>query len=304
MHLFSLVRARRPSAVVGPRRSGSQRFTAFLTIAFIATIGAGSLTVTLPAPDAFGAAVRPKAVIIVGPSSKSTAQYLDEGRLIADQAEAAGMRVQRVFTPYATWSRVREATRGANLVVYFGHGNGWPSPYAPNQERTKNGFGLNSFAGSSAYQYTYYGGDAIRDKLRLADNAVVIVYRACYAAGNGEVGQPIPSSSTAVQRVDNYAAAFLKPKVGASVVMAFWSQQWINFPKRMMRPGRTMDDVFRTRSSKPGWRTSGWIGTNDFFASSKRSPGARLHLDRHPEGGYSRAISGDLEMTTNEWLSR
>lgn len=281
-----------------------QRVTAFLIIAFIATMAAGTLTVTAPAQQAFGASVTPKATIIVGPSGKSTSEYLAEGRLFANQAEAAGMRVQRVFHPYATWSRVLDATRGANLVVYFGHGNGWPSPYAPYQERTKNGFGLNSFGGSSAYSHTYYGGSAIRDKLRLADNAVVILYRSCYSAGNAEVGMPIPSSGTAIQRVDNYAAAFLKRRVGASVVMAFWTKQWVDLPKRLMQPGRTMDDVFRTRSSKPGWRTSGWIGTNDFYATSDRTRGARLHLDRHPDGGYSRSIAGDLRMTTNEWLGQ
>lgn len=305
MHLFSLDLARRgPSVVEAHRRSPRQRVTAFITVAFIATIAAGTLTVSLPAQQTLGASVTPKAVVIVGPSGKSTAEYLDEGRLFAAQAEAAGMSVNRVFHPYATWGRVLDATRGANLVVYFGHGNGWPSPYAPYQERTKNGFGLNSYAGSSAYQHTYYGGAAVRDRVRLADNAVVILYRSCYSAGNAEVGMPIPSSWTAVQRVDNYAAAFLRPKVGASVVMAFWTKQWINFPKRMMRPGRSMDRVFQTRSSKPGWRTSGWIGTNDFYASSDRTPGARLHLDRHPQGGYSRSISGDLGMTSNEWLGQ
>ncbi len=295
MHLFSRDRARRPLR---------QRFAAFITISFIATIAAGTVTITLPAPEAFGAAVRPRAVVIVGPSGKSTGEYLDEGRLFANQAEEAGMHVQRVFHPYATWSRVLDATRGANLVVYFGHGNGWPSPYSPYQERTKNGFGLNSYSGSSTYEHTYYGGAVIRDKVRLAPNAVVILYRSCYSAGNAEEGMPIPASGTAIERVDNFAAAFLRPKVGASVVMAFGSKQWIDFPKRMMRPGRTMDDVFRTRSANPLWPTSGWIGTHDFYAASDRNPGARLHLDRHPNRGYLRSISGDLQTTTGEWLGQ
>lgn len=304
MHLFSFVRAHRGAPSVAPaRRRGRGPITTFVSIAFVATIAAGTLTVSLPAERTFGA-IAPIAAVIVGPSGKSTSEYLGEGRRFADQAEAAGMRVRRVFHPYATWGRVLDATRGANLVVYFGHGNGWPSQYAPYQERTKNGFGLNSYAGSSGYSHTYYGADSIRRQMRLADDAVVILYRSCYSAGNSEVGMPIPSSGTAVQRVDNYAAAFLRPKVGASVVMAFWTKQWINFPRRLMRSGRSMDDIFRTRSSQPGWRTSGWIGTHDFYAQSDRTPGARLHLDRHPQGGYSRAISGDLEMTTNEWLSR
>ena len=35
----------------------------------------------------------------------------------------------RSTAPWATWARVKEAARGANLFVYLGHGNGYPSPY-------------------------------------------------------------------------------------------------------------------------------------------------------------------------------
>ncbi|MDQ3689883.1 MAG: hypothetical protein M3406_07615, partial [Chloroflexota bacterium] len=117
MHLFSFVRAHRDAPLVASaRRHGHQRITTFVSIAFIATIAAGTLTVSLPAERTFGA-VAPIAAVIVGPSGKSTTEYLSEGRTFANQAEAAGMRVRRVFHPYATWSKVLDATRGANLVV-------------------------------------------------------------------------------------------------------------------------------------------------------------------------------------------
>ena len=270
-------------------------------ILFAAVFGMTLVLGAAPSP-ARAAVGQPKAVVIVGPGSGSTSDFLAEGELIADQAAAAGMAVSRIFHPNATWKRVKEATLGANLVVYFGHGNGWPSPYPPFQEDTKDGFGLNGYEGASQYSTTYYGGNKIRAKLRLADDAVVIIYRACYSAGNGEDGSPIPSQSVAIKRVDNFAAAFLHPDVGAGVVMAYRTKQWIDFPAGLMLPGRTMDDVFRTPSSKPSWSMSGWIGTNDIFADSVRTSGARLHLDKHPTLGYSRAISGSLGMTTDAWL--
>ncbi|MDQ3448125.1 MAG: hypothetical protein M3432_02965 [Chloroflexota bacterium] len=243
----------------------------------------------------------PKAVVIVGPSHASTSEYLAQGRLFADQAEAAGMQVTRVFHPYATWSRVVSETLGANLVVYVGHGNGWPSPYAPFQERTKNGFGLNGTSGGSASSVTYYGADPIRKNLRLARNAVVIIYRACYAAGNGEPGMAYPSTSLAAERVDNFAAAFLRNKVGGSAVFAFWTTQWVDFSRQLMRPNRTMEQILRKPSSQSGWYTSGWVGHDPIYRASERSPGAQILLDRHTSKGFSRALTGDLEMTTDEW---
>jgi len=280
------------------------RLTTLLVISFMAVLAAGSLTFASPGQDALGATRVPRAVIIVGPSSESTAEFLAEGRLFADQAERAGMRVTRIFHPRATWERVRPALQGANLVVYFGHGNGWPSPYAPFQEVTKNGFALNEFEGASPFQRKYYGGDLIRNKVRLARNAVVIIYRACYAAGNGEDWHPIPSKRVAFKRVDNFAAAFLHRDVRAGVVMAFRTKQWVNLAAALMRPGQTMNDIFRIPSAKPGWRMSGWMGRQNLYQRSKRTPGAVMHLDKHPTGGYSRVITGDLRMTTREWKGR
>jgi hypothetical protein len=101
----------------------------------------GLQAVRSPAPVR-AAVEKPRAVIIAGPAASSTSHFLDDARIMADQAEAAGMNVTRIFHPHATWERVLHAAQGANLVVYMGHGNGWPSPYAPFQERTKNGMGL------------------------------------------------------------------------------------------------------------------------------------------------------------------
>ncbi len=266
----------------------------------IALVGQGTFAGASPAvAEAQG--TKPKAVIIVGPTHGSTPEYLSEGETFAAQATAAGMEVATVFHPYATWERVVNETTDANLVVYFGHGNGWPSPYAPFQESTKNGFGLNPTAGGSANSVSYMGGTPIRQNLRLADNAVVIIYLACYAAGNGERGQPYPTTSVAVERVDNFAAAFLHPKVGAAAVFAFWTKQWVDFSAELMRADRTMERILRTPSDKPGWYTSGWVGDDPIYADSTRTDGARMLLDRHSTRGFSRALSGDLEMTTDEW---
>ena len=106
------------------------RAVAVLLLAAIVA-ATGMVVLGTPAVRAGSGAAGMKAVVIVGPASSSTWEYLAEGERIARQAEAQGMDVRRVFTPRATWKRVKQNIQGANLVVYLGHGNGWPSIYAP-----------------------------------------------------------------------------------------------------------------------------------------------------------------------------
>ena len=239
----------------------------------------------------------PKAVVIVGPAGSSTDIFLEDGRIIADQAAAAGMDVTRIFHPHATWSRVLNAIQGANLVIYMGHGNGWPSPYAPYQERTKDGFGLDGYDGASRYSVTYYGANQIRDNVRLAANAIVFLNHLCYASGNGEPGMAIPSWNVAGERVDNYAAGFLD--VGAKAVFAFgWFQKW-NVPRALMETNQTLEELFETDAN--GSYPYGFIGWNDRYLDSERTPGVRMHLDPHPSYGFYRALTGGFNMTAGEW---
>jgi flagellar hook assembly protein FlgD len=132
----------------------------------------------------------------------------------------------------------------------------------------------------------------------------------------GEEGQPNPTQAVAVQRVDNYASGFLT--AGARVVFALRIQRGANLVNTLFDAHTTMDGFFMMRfgrnsdgSYKPYY---GWVGQRpNLYLDSARSPGARIHID--PDGGaagtypgskfkmgYQRAVSGDLSMTTDEWL--
>ena len=80
-----------------------------------------------PAAVLGAARSRIKVAIVVGPVGSMTDYY----RGLADDAAAVARRssddVVTVYTPNATWPRVRRALQGASIVVYLGHGNGWPS---------------------------------------------------------------------------------------------------------------------------------------------------------------------------------
>jgi hypothetical protein len=267
-----------------------------LAVALLATL---AVVVGAPAHRAAPAAQASnglKAVVIVGPSGDSTSLFLDIGAKIAGQAETAGFDVRRVFHPRATTARVLEHLPGANLVVYLGHGNGWPSPYAPFQEKTKNGFGLNEVEGGSPYKHVYRGASWIRSHITLAPNAVALLVGACYASGNGEPGMPIPSQDVAKQRVDNFASGFLA--VGAGAVFAFGWEQRANIPNLLATSNKTVDEIFMTRSNGS---PSGWVGWNDRYFDSDRTPGAKVHLDPHHSYGYYRALTGNMSMTAAQF---
>ena len=73
--------------------------------------------------------IAPKVAIVVGPAGAATDDY----RSLADEAAAAARKytanVVRVYSPDATWPAVKKALNGASIVVYLGHGNGFPSRY-------------------------------------------------------------------------------------------------------------------------------------------------------------------------------
>ena len=82
-------------------------------------------------------------MIVVGPVEEMTSAYVRDARQIAAELRSYGAGVREIYSPNATWSRVTEASRGANLFVYLGHGKGYPSPGSAFDPRTMNGLGLN-----------------------------------------------------------------------------------------------------------------------------------------------------------------
>ena len=138
-----------------------------------------------------------KVVIIVGAVHGQTASYRDRGDAAYAEARKYTPNVTKVYSPNATWSKVKAATTNANIVIYMGHGNGWPSPYTYDPKyTTKDGFGLNATAGNGDYNVKYYGEPYV-DDLDLAPNAIVLLHHLCYASGNSEPGKAEPSVSTA-----------------------------------------------------------------------------------------------------------
>ena len=156
-------------------------------------------------PSVSAAAGDPKVVIIVGATHGATAGYRADADVAYAEARKYTSNVIKVYSPNATWAKVKAAVVGASIVIYMGHGNGWPSPYTYDaQYTTKDGFGLNATAGAGDYNNKYYG-EPYMASMDLAPGAIVLLHHLCYASGNSEPGNAEPSVTVARQRADNYA---------------------------------------------------------------------------------------------------
>ncbi|HEX6868875.1 MAG TPA: hypothetical protein VF119_08710, partial [Candidatus Limnocylindrales bacterium] len=232
----------------------------------------------------------PKVVIIVGATHGTTPRYRSYGDAAYAEAIKHTPNVVKVYSPNATWSAVKSATKGASIVIYFGHGNGWPSPYTYDpQYTTKDGFGLNATAGNGDSNTKYYGEPYV-DDLQLAENAIILLHHLCYASGNSEPGHAEPSVSTAKKRIDNYGAGFLRSP--ARAVLADGHRGPVDYLRAIFTTNQTIEQLWRNAPSANG-NVSTFNGT--------RSVGAKAFMDpENPTSGFYRSLIGDPTLTTKE----
>jgi hypothetical protein len=269
----------------GAQRASSHRsvrLTAFtLALALVGLVGVAD-----PTP---AAAAGMKVVVVVGPVGSSTSNYIYNARKYASQARSYGATVVEIYSPNATWSRVRSAAQGANVLIYLGHGNGSPSPYGAFSPYSKDGMGLNATAGHGNSNTRYWGEYYIRTSIRLAPNAVVILNRLCYASGNSEWGSRNPTKSVARQRVDNYGAGFLRANARAVFAEGITSASYILYG--LFRTNRSMGSIFMSSSNADG--------RYDFQFASSRTPGYRAWMDPRAPGRYYRSVIGNLNLVAS-----
>lgn len=292
-----------PGLTTGAQRasSGLLRFLAAITLSAIVlsltAIGTSAATPAVaaalsasPAAPMAAAGAPARVVIVVGPVGSTTSRYITMARNLADQARTYGASVTEIYSPNATWSRVRSAAAGANVLIYLGHGNGSPSPYAGGQD-SHNGLGLNASASGSDSNVRYYGETYVASDIRLAPNAVVILNHLCYASGNNEWGRGNPTRSVAVQRVDNYGEGFLR--AGAAAV----------FAEGITDPGYILANLFTTNRSMAEifWASPSATGRFAIGFDSRHVPGATALMDPYEANRYYRSVVGRLTVTAADW---
>jgi hypothetical protein len=268
-----------------PGRRLLRPFSAILAVALLFGLGAAG-----PNTATVAAAAGPKVAIIVGPNGTKTAENRDRANAAAAEALHYTTNVVKVYSPNATWARVMSAISGASIVVYFGRGKGYPSPYSSTlRQSSEDGFGLNPVAGQGNETTRFYGEAYVR-QVALAPGALVLLHPLAYASGNSEPGRAGPTLSVARKRVDNYGAGFLA--VGAGAVIAETNKYvavW--YIRRVFTSDATLMGVWKAAPTRHG-HVSGF--------TSRRTSGAVGRTDPvHTSSGFTRSVVGRLAATTS-----
>ena len=273
-----------PVPETGAQRASSTwsvRLTVF-SIAFALMAAVGIAANPTPA-----AAAGIKVVVVVGPVEGSTAKYLSNGKYLAQLARSYGASVTEIYSPNATWARVKSAAQGAKVLIYLGHGNGSPSPYGAWSKYSKDGMGLNATAGNGHNNRKYYGEYYFQTQVKLAANAVVILNHLCYASGNSEPGRADPTRDVAKQRVDNYGAGFLR--TGAKAVFAEGTKNAGYILYNLFKTSKTIGQIFSGSAN--------FDGRYDFQFQSRRNAQFRAWMDPREPTKYYRSVIGNLGLS-------
>jgi len=255
----------------------------------VPALGASAAPVANAAVEA-AADTPPKVVIVVGATHETTASYRSYADLFYAEAIKHTPNVTKVYSPNASWSQVKAAAQGASILIYLGHGSGYPktstSVFDPNNN---NGMGLNTATDPSDYVAKYYGENYMANNIRLAKNAVVILSHLCYASGNSESGDPEPSYAVARERIDGFASGFLR--AGARVVMAdVWNSAVVSHIKSIFTTDQTFGNMWATSVSNHG---------HQMPFTPARNPAYKAVMDPNTwTSGFYRSIVGNLDMRT------
>ncbi len=265
-----------------------------LGIAIVGLMGMGLLAAPAPAAAATRA---PRVVVIVGPVEGLTDDYRSIGAAAVKEAQRWTTDVVSVVSPNATWAAVKRALQGASIVLYLGHGNGFPSPYRSTLFRpTEDGLGLNPVAGQGDDSHQYFGESFIASQIHLAPHAIVLMSHLCYASGNSEPGLPEPTVAVAQQRVDNFAAGWLAAGADAVIADTYGS------------PATTIRNLFAARNGATTidrlWAAAPNANGHVQVYASTRTPGAEARID--PSGatsGFDRSLVWRPGLTASQVIT-
>jgi hypothetical protein len=272
----------------GAQRASHDRLRGLVALPILALVVAfGGLAAS---PASAAAATTVKVVVIVGPVEGSTAKYVSTARSYAALARSYGATVVEVYSPRATWAKVKTAARGANILIYLGHGNGYPSPYGPMSGERRNGMGLNSSYNHGNSNVKYYGQTLMRSGLDLDRNSVVLLNHLCYASGNSEPGRKLPTLSIAKQRADGYATGFLR--TGARAEFANGHGSLSPIITDLFTTDKTMGQIFQDDRS--------FSGAHDFKFTSKHTSWATVWMDPSSKSHYYHSVVGKLTLTATQ----
>lgn len=196
--------------------------------------------------------------------------------LAAAELQANGVTVHKFYAPNNDWEQIKAAANGAQFLFYRGHGVYWGSMPSP----TVGGFSLSR---------RFVSPDQIRNELRLAPNAIVMLY-GCFTAGSSSIDNGSISSAEAQRRVLQYSAPFMDIRTAG--YFANWFGDAFQMYVRYLFRGMTLGDAYQA-----------YFDFNPASVERYAYPGhtgSVLWLDKDTWGGqtqYNNAFAGQADKT-------
>ena len=202
--------------------------------------------------------------------------------------------VVKVYSPNATWAKVKAAVVGASIVDLHGPRQRLAEPVHLRPGVHDQGRLRTQRDGRRRRLQQQVLRRALHGELDLAPGAIVLLHHLCYASGNSEPGNAEPSVTVARQRADNYAAGFLK--AGASAVIADGHAGAERYLRALFTTHQSIEDMWRTMPNRNG---------NVVKFASTRTPGVSVFQDPiTPTSGFYRSLAiGTIGVTTDEVVS-
>ena len=233
----------------------------------------------------------PKVVIVVGATHEATDSYRSYANLIYAEAIKYTPNVVKVYSPNATWSQVKAAAQGASILIYLGHGSGYPDehelglrPEQPRRDGPQHRHRTRATTWPSTTARTTWPTTSAWPRTRSSSSATCAI-----ASGNSMSGDPEPSYAVARERIDNFASGFLR--AGARAVIAdVWNSAVVRTSRASSRPTRRSGTCGPTPSSNHG---------HQMPFTPRRNPAYKAIMDPNTwNSGFYRSIVGALDMST------
>jgi Big-like domain-containing protein len=264
-------------------------------IAALAVAIAGPFAAPAPAQ---AAATPIKVALIVGPMGSQTEWNRQHANELAAYATSMGATVAKAYSPNATYAKVRAAVAGANIIVYYGHGNGYPNPYGTKLYRDRsNGWGLNTTTTHgdqdswANHTLVYCGEKALLGQLTATDGAdqrkfcnagaiapaagfVMVYVGSCYTAGGNEPQNPLASNADARAHVSYFSRPMFQ--LGASGYFAGHTTHIVQ--SLLSSPDTSYGDIFNANMP--------WDITASYETSHQLLSGLKVWLTRQSDTPY------------------
>ncbi len=187
------------------------------------------------APIGLAALPALKAVLVVGPidgpTGSETLKEIANMDLAANRLSAYGVQVFKFYTPNDRWADIIAASNGAQFFMYRGHGLNW----------TSNNWVTPTVGGIEVTEKMYSSDDIKRD-IRLAPNAIVMLY-GCFTTGSSTTDTAAISFEEARRRTSQYAQPFIE--MGAAGYYANWFGDAFAVFVDNLFAGKTLGDSFK-----------------------------------------------------------